>query len=180
MGVISSVINMLFETWFIYYNLIKIKDIKDKKVKFFISVFLSYVLSSIAIGFIYKNQVFMLLAMTLLIYIFMKLLYKNVKIIDLFFIYYSMSILYIFTILTTIMLGYTIYMMIINRIIALIGAHFTAKLLKALYLSYEQNWDRGNNHKIKSITLRNISILIMNFSIFGINICILEILLKII
>lgn len=179
-GVISSIINILFEVWFVYYNIIKIKEIKDKKVKFYIGLLISYVLSSILIGFTYKNQIYMLVINSVLNFILMKILYKNINIIDLFLTYYLVCLILFVTITTTLIIGYNITMLLINRSILLLIALFMHKVIHKIYKTYLENWNRGNNHKVKSVTLRSITIISFNIILFIINNYILYYLLEII
>ena len=170
MGIISSIINILFEIWFVYYNLIKIKNIKDKKYRLYIGLLLSFVISSIVIGFTYKNQIYMMVLNAAITYLFMKLLYKTkIQIPDIFLIYFVNSIILFTAIISQLILGYTMIALIIDRIILLLMVLLGTKHITNWYKNYINNWNRGKGHKIKSITLRNISILFMNITIFIIN-----------
>lgn len=180
-GFISSIINILFEVWFIHHNFIKIKQINNKKIKFYFGILISYILSSILIGFTYKSQIFMALLLAVFSYLIAKKLYsKKVQIIDFLLIYYIISFMLFVTIFTTLIFGYNIKMMIINRLMLLIIALTIHKLINKVYIIYKKNWNRGNNHKIKSVTLRSGSIITMNIFIYLINNYILYYLLKII
>ena len=181
MGVISSIVNILFEVWFIYYNIIKIKNIDNKKVKLYVGILFSYILSSILIGFVYKNQIIMVLLLALFSYLIMKKMYgKKVQIIDFLIIYYVISFMLFVTIGTTLIFGYNVKMMLINRLILLVVALTLYKAINKLYAKYKENWNRGNDHKIKSVTLRSGSIILMNIVIYAIDNYILYYLLDII
>lgn len=170
MGTISSIINILFETWFVYYMLKGIKNIDSKKKRLFIFTLISYLLSSIIIGFTYKNQIYMLILYSTILFILIKILYKKkVQILDVFLIYYLTTIILITAIITQLIFSYTIKALIIDRIILLLIALFTTKKIKKIYDLCKNNWNRGENHKVKSITLRNILILGMNFTLFILN-----------
>lgn len=170
MGTISSIINILFEMWFVYYNLVKIKEIKEKKILLYVGLLLSFIISSIVIGFTYKNQIYMLVLNAIITYLFMKFLYKKkIQISDMFLIYFINSTILFIAIITQLIFGYTILALIIDRIILLLIALIVAKYITKIYKNYLKNWNRGKGHKIKSITLRNLSILFMNLSLFIIN-----------
>ena len=183
MGVISSVINILFEVWFIWKLICKAKDINSQKVVIYIIILISYIISSVMINFTYKNQIYMLLILAVMIYLFMKIIFKNkFQISDIFLIYYISATILIIAILTQLIFGYTLTALIIDRIILLIIALMLGKYLRKIYKIYLYNWNRGENHKIKSITIRNVSIIIMNLTIFIINTyilnCFLDMLIK--
>lgn len=170
MGVISSIINILFEVWFIWYLVCKAKEIDNKKVITYILTTISYIIASIVINFTYKNQIYMLLVLALLIYIFMKIMFKKkFQISDLFIIYYIAATILLAAIITQLVFGYTFIALIIDRIILLSIALMFGKHIRKLYKKYINNWNRGKENKIKSITLRNMSILFMNITIFAIN-----------
>lgn len=180
MGIVSSIINILFEVWFVYYNIIKIKNIKNKKVVFYISLLISYILSSILIGFAYKNQIYMLVINSILNFIIMKVLYNKINITDLFLTYYLVSLILFITIITTLVFGYNIGMLLINRVILLLLALYLHKLIDKMYKIYIKNWNRGKNNKVKSVTIRSTTIIIANFILFLVNNYILFYLLEII
>ena len=180
MGAISSIINILFEVWFVYYNFIKIKKIKDKKIKFYIGLLINYILSSIIIGFTYKNQVYMLIINSVFNYLLMKILYKNTNIIDLFFSYYLVCLMLFVTIITSFTMGYNVPMMIINRLILLVIALTLYKIIHKVYLIYNKNWNRGNNNKVKSVTIRSYTIIAFNTLLFIANSYLLYYVLKVI
>lgn len=169
-GTISSILNILFEVWFIYYTLIKIKNIDTKKRRLFTSVLIGYMLASMLIGFLYKNQIYMLVMMTTFIYLFCKLLYKKkIQILDVFTIYYVVGSIYLTAMIVQICLGYNIISLLVSRVVLLFIVIFISKYYKKIYKICVENWNRGINHKIKSITLRNILIIGMNFTIFLLN-----------
>lgn len=169
-GTISSILNILFEVWFIYYALIKIKNIDTKKKRLFISVLIGYMLASMLIGFLYKNQIYMIVMMTAFIFLFCKLLYKKkIQILDVFTIYYLIVTILAVAMITQVIIGYNIISLLTSRIILLFIAIFISKYYKKIYKICVKNWNRGINHKIKSITLRNILIIGMNFTIFLLN-----------
>lgn len=165
LGLIPEV---LFFTLFITYT----KGIKEKKVKLFLLISIAYILCM----FIQRYKIFYYMLFVILIYWIMKFLYKKkTQIIDVFII--SLGFIYV-TIVS--FLGYIFFkedlsnyyfMMFIARILLFIPFIFKDKF-NILYKKYYSLWNRNDEIKrpIKSITLRNISLVTINIAIFLMNI----------
>lgn len=165
LGLIPEV---LYFTLFITYT----KNIKEKRIKLFLFIALAYILCM----FIQRYKIFYYVLFITLIYWIMKLLYKKkTQIIDIFVI--SLSSLYL-TLLSCISLLFInkdlsnyYNIMIISRIILYLP-FILKKYFYKFYKKYYKLWNRNDNEKrpIKSITLRNISLILLNCLIFIINI----------
>lgn len=176
---LSIILGLLPEV--LYYTLILIttKKLKTKKVLLFILISLAYILC-----FIVKRYILIYYVLFVaLMYISMKILYKKeTQIIDIFIISFSTLYLGIISAIMWVFLdnnkNYALYysLYVINRILMFIPFIFKSKF-NVLYKKYCLLWNRNNKGKrpIKSITLRNISLIIINFSIFLANILLLSI-----
>lgn len=163
---------VFYYTLFISYT----KNIKDKKILLFILISISYCLCI----FIQRWQLAYYMTLIVSIYIIIKLLYKRkVQIIDIFII----SLMFLWaTILSALMLIFlktdnSNYWMlyILDRIFLFIPFIFKNKF-NLVYKKYCKLWNRNDKEKrpIKSITLRNISLIILNIFIFCLNIAIIN------
>lgn len=170
--IFSLILGILPEILYFTLFLINTKDIKNKKLKLFSLIAMVYFIC-IVIG---KYKLIYYVSFIFLIYIVLKILYKEkAQIIDIFVI----SAAYIYVCLISFICSrfinnnYTLYyiMLIINRILLFIPFLFKSKF-HVLYKKYCSLWNRNYNKKqpIKSITLRNISLIILNSFIFLLNI----------
>ena len=174
----SFILGLLPEVLFFTIFLINTKNIKKKKIKLFISISLIYL-----ILVLFKNyQIINYIMFLVLIYLALKILYKKeTQIIDFFI--FSISYIYVFII------SYICFkfvgdnlenywtMFIIDRALLFVPFIFKSKF-NLLYKKYCSLWNRNYEKKqpIKSITLRNISLISLNIFIFLCNIVCLYIL----
>ena len=164
--VLNILLGILFEIIFITLMTIKVKDIKDKKIKLFFSVLTTYFLSGILINFTYNNQYIFYILFNIICFMFMKILYKEkVDIIDLFLIYFIEMILNFTSLICMKVLDYNYYSMILNRFV-LILIYYLPLRFNNIYIKIKRNWNRHRNNKIKSITLRNLIIITCNLSMY--------------
>lgn len=173
MGILISILlGMLPEVLYFTLFLVYTKNIKEKKVKLFFLITLAYVLCIMVSRF--KTLYYFLFIFA--VYIILKILYKHkTGIIDVFII--SLSFIYVcfisFLCSRFINNNYVLYyiLLVINKILLFIPFIFRNKF-NLLYKTYCGLWNRNKNVKrpIKSITLRNISLIILNVFIFILNI----------
>ena len=174
---VSILLGLIPEVLFFTLFITKIKNIKHKRILLFFILAIVYTLCI----FIQDYETFYYVLFIALIYISLKRIYKNkIQIIDIFII--SVAMLYIFLtsyilfiFLNDNMSDYFI-LYIIDRILLIIPFIFINKLID-LYKIYYKLWNRNDNEKrpIKSITLRNISLILINILIFLIDIYLLKI-----
>lgn len=159
---------VLYFTLFITYT----KNIKEKRIKLFLLISIAYFLCMLIIQY----EIIYYILFIVCVYAILKILYKDkTQIIDIFV--FSLSTIYL-TLLSY--LGfiffnddlsnyYTLY--IIARILLFVPFIFKSKF-NTLYKRYCKLWNRNDKEKrpIKSITLRNISLIIVNIVIFFMNI----------
>lgn len=169
---LSLMLGMIPEVLFFTLFLIFTKDIKEKKVRFFILIGIAYILCIM----ISRFKTLYYICYIGMIYIVLKILYKNkAQITDIFII--SLASIYLtlisFICSRFIMNDYESYyiMLIVNRMLLFIPFIFRESFNK-IYKKYYSLWNRNDKIKrpIKSITLRNISLVILNSFIFILNI----------
>ena len=165
----NLVFGMLFEVLFIYLIIIIAKRIKNKKLLLFFIVFLGYIISGIIVNFTYDNQAWAITLMIIFIFLVCKLLYKdNIEILDIFLITFSIFVVSLVSALSLSIFGFDkIEALIFSRLVLL----FVIDLLMLfdfykLYALYVSLWNRRDDGNIKSITIRNISVIMLNVTMF--------------
>ena len=168
----SILLGLIPETLFFTFFLIYTKNIKEKKLKLFILIIISYILCM----FIQRYKIIYYVLLIILIYIISKILYKEkTQIIDVFviatmYLYLTITSIICFSFVKEDFSNYYI-LAIINRLLLLIPFIFKNKF-KLIYKKYCSLWNRNDNidRPIKSITLRNISLILLSLLIFIVNI----------
>jgi len=157
----------LFFTLFLVYG----KKLKEKRVTLFILMFLEYLLLKCFI----KYDVWFQISYTFMTFLILKLLYKEkANILDVFVFALSSIILIAISVPSYMIVLYTckiyIVAVILNRVL-LFGTFILYKdKLNKLYLKFASLWNRHNDpNKIRSLTLRNITIIIFNVMFYVIN-----------
>lgn len=151
----------------IYFVLfiILIKRIENKKITFFLLFSLFY----IPIIIIFQKNIFANILFTFLIYLIMKILYgKKANIMDIFLFTWA-SIIYMIVILITFAIFKNLIITsIVGKLLLLLLLLLFRNKLNKLYTKCILLWDRHNYKKqLKSITIRNINIVILNISIYA-------------
>lgn len=165
----NIIYGILPEILYYYLYLIIVLNIKEKRTKLFLYITFSYI---ICITIPNYNIIFYVIFLVL-IYIWLKTLYRNrIKIPDFFIIFISMLYMTLtYTISYLISNGeYAKYdiAMFISKILLFLPFIFYKKL-NNLYNKYKLFWDKPNKEekrKLKSITLRNISLISLFITIF--------------
>ncbi len=163
---LSILLGLIPEIFYFTLFISILKDIKYKRIKLFVLLSLIYIIFIMIIRYELLFYILFIFA----IYFILKILYKNqIQIIDIFMIMYASLYLTLLSFLIYIPKNLTQYFicLIINRILLFIPFLFKNQI-KTLYKKYCLYWNRNDDIKrpIKSITLRNISILVMNLIIF--------------
>lgn len=168
--VLSIFLGMLPEVIYFTLFLVYVKDIKEKRVKLFLGILFSYLVCI----FLAPYKVLYYVIYTILLYIILKILYKErTQIIDFFIIMYSLFYIVMLSYLICFAKDFTSYLIcyFIERIL-LFSIFIFRKQFNKLYRKYCKYWNRNDTIKrpIKSITLRNISLIIINAIILVMNI----------
>lgn len=155
---ISILLGAIPDVLYYYLYITKIKEVKAKRIILFVLMFLNY----IVFNMILRYNLYLYLLYDVMMFMFIKLLYKS-EIND-FFLVLFIDIYYIF-------LSSSCFFLIPNYAIALLASKifmflpliYKNKIIN-LYKSYCKMWNRNDNAKypIKSLTLRNISLVSLN------------------
>ena len=169
LGLIPEV---LYFTLFLTYT----KNIKEKRIKLFILISIAYFLCIL----VQQWQTLYYILLIALIYFILKFLYKEkTQIIDVFIISSMCLWLTVLSFFLLLLLHkdysnfYPLY--VIQRILMFTPLLFKNKF-NILYKKYYKLWNRNDKEKrpIKSITLRNISVISLNMFIFILNISLIN------
>ena len=153
------------------------KNIKEHKIKFFLLMTLVYVLCVL----VSQYKILYYVAFIFISYLVMKIIYKDkAQIIDIF----VFSIAFMYVALNGLMWSFFIkedmsnyYLILILNRITLLLPFIMKNKFNILYNKYKSLWNRNDKIKrpIKSITLRNISLICLNIFIFLLNLAIINI-----
>lgn len=180
--VISMFLGMIPEVLYFTLAMVYTKNIKTKQIKLFLLIALSYILCIMII----KYELLFYVLFIFILYFILKFLYKEeTQIIDIFVIMYfsfyltllSFLICFYYNFMNTLEVYIILY--IINRIL-LFSIFIFRNKFNTIYVKYMKYWNRNDMIKrpIKSITLRNISLIAINCIIFFMNIICLYIMTK--
>lgn len=166
--IFSILFGLLPEVIYFTLFLILTKNLKEKRIKLFLLIAISYILCIMLI----RYKLLLYTIFIFIVYIILKILYKDkASIIDIFT--FAVSTLYL-----TIM-SYLFYKMMVKynansficylglRIVMFLPLIFFRNVLNKIYQKYCSLWNRNDKEKrpIKSITLRNISLIFINIFI---------------
>lgn len=179
--VIGVVLGLIPEVLYFTLFLSKIKNLTGKRVKLFLLTSIAYLLCIM----IQQYKILYYILFIVSVYVILKLLYKKkTQIIDIFIIsilaiYLTITSYICFKFVTEDFSNYFLYLFI-HRIILFFPLIF-GKGFNKLYKKYYSLWNRNYNRKqpVKSITLRNISLILLNLFIFILNLIILYLLTKV-
>ena len=155
---ISILLGAIPDVLYYYLYITKIKEIKSRRMILFILMLLNYIIFNM----ILRYNLYLYLLYDVMMFTLIKLLYKS-EIND-FFLVLFIDIYYIF-------LSSSCFFLIPNYAVALLASKifmflpliYKNKIIN-LYKSYCKMWNRNDNAKypIKSLTLRNISLISLN------------------
>lgn len=144
----------------LYYTLfiLNSKNINKNKLLLFIIIFISYIL----LFMIVRYNMYLYLIFYIIIYITLKIIYKA-QIIDYFVLIISGTYYLLISIFCYYIIPVYTVALIINKLLLFLPIVLNNTLNK-IYLIYSKMWNRNYNNKmpIKSLTLRNISLVILN------------------
>lgn len=169
--IVSLLLGMLPEVLYFTLFLTFTKNIKTKRIKLFILLSIGYIL----LIMICRYQLIFYLAYIVYSYLILKLLYKS-EIIDFFICSLGYSYLTIISISAFIVIPNYWIAFFMNRILLFAPFILKSKFNK-LYMLYRSLWNRNDKVKqpIKSLTLRNCSLLMINTFIIILDVVILYI-----
>lgn len=166
----------------IYFSLFMIyaKNLKEKRILFVVLMTLEYILLHSVI----KYSIYQYIIHFIMVYVTLKVLYKEkTQIIDIFVFLLSVIILGIINvpILFANNIINNIYICcILSKIISFIFLIIFRNKLRNFYIKYCEHWNRNDNkkRKIKSLTVRNISVVLFNITFYLMNIILIYVKLR--
>lgn len=174
---ISILLGLIPEVLYFTMFLIYTKNIKEKKIRLFLFMSIIYFICML----VQQYQIIYYVLFIGLVYLLLKILYKDkTQIIDVFII--SLSSLYLTILASLSLMLFTddlsnyYFLYVVSRILLFLPFIFKNKF-NQLYKKYCSLWNRNDKVKrpIKSITLRNISVISLNSLIVILNLAIIEI-----
>ena len=161
---VSIVLGLLPEVLYFSLFLIYTKNIKEKKLKLFMLLAIGYIL----LIMICRYQFIFYLAYVVYSYFVLKYLYKS-QITDFFICSIGLTYMTIIAYVGYQILGFNYVLYYIVARISLFSIFTFKKHFNKLYLTYRSLWNRNDNAKIKSLTIRNCSLLFINICIILLN-----------
>ena len=173
--ILSLLLGIFPQSLYFTLFLTKVKDINKKKHLLISLIFIIIMLSVMIV----KYNIYLYLIIIPLIYLAMKLLYKKkVQIIDLFLIAIAYGYLSIISYLCSFMIKDTMNLYwiayIINNILLFAILLFKKYIIKA-YKKYIQLWNRKPENKVRSISVRNVSLISLNIFILVLDVFITKV-----
>lgn len=166
----------------IYFSLFMLyaKGIKHKGMLFIIVMTLEYLL----LHCVLRYNIYQYVVHFIMVYTTLKVFYKDkTQIIDVFVFLISVILLGIINVPILLCNNFinNIYVCcIVSKIIAFIVLFLSRKQLNRFYIKYCQHWNRNDKkkRKIKSLTVRNISVVFFNVTFYLMNIVLIYVKLK--
>lgn len=169
---LSILLGIIPEAIFFAFFVIGAKRISKENYR--LALIVAFIVVSIILAMFLSFNIWIYVAQTIVMYIILKFLYKNTEFIDMFLLTFPYIILAI--------LGFACYgievllsdgdtstyiILAVNRILLIITMSALYPHLNKWYNSYRKAWNKFGSKKIKSITVRNISILVCNVVILA-------------
>ena len=166
--IVSLVLGMIPEVLYLTLFVVYAKGIKEKKLKLFALLAAGYILLIMLCRFQF------LFYITYIVYTFiiLKLLYKA-NVCDFFVCVVALSYMTIISYFGYILLSWNYVLYYLVARITLYSIFLFRNKINILYRKYVGLWNRTENAKLKSITLRNSSLLILNILIISLYLIIL-------
>lgn len=179
-SIVILLLEKVFESIFFALFLICGKKLKEKKLLFIGIMIAEYLI----LKYFIKFNVYFQLAYTFMTFLTLKVLYREkAQITDIFLFMFASLIVIITSFICYIPVYiicnhnvtyfWYIIAIVVNRLILLAILYFGKNLINKAYVKFYSYWNRPkqiNNPRIKSLTLRNISIIIFNLMFYIINI----------
>ena len=174
-SMVVSIVACLFEIVFIYFVFIKSKNLNKNRLKIFLVIAVIYLLCGLLTRFNYNTQIWFHILFNILSFWGIKLFIKiDILFIDFFIIGYAGFILtlingvYITMIINLFGqtdLTYLLYF-VLTMLTMLFVMFFISFNADKLYKKYVSIWNRRDDGQIKAITVRNVSLICLNISIY--------------
>lgn len=161
----SLLIGIIPDVIFLSLFIIYAKKIETKKILFFILLLIDYIVTLI----ILKYQTLFYILFIIIEYIILIILYKEeIQLIDSFVITFPFLVLFLMSCIYYFLIPNYMLACILEKITILILVFLFKNRINIVYKKYKHFWNRNKEEvrKIKSITLRNISLILMYIFIF--------------
>lgn len=162
--IISLLFGMLPEVLFFTLSIIYIKDLSTNRLKLFGFLVIGYIM----LIMICRYQLLFYLAYIVYVYIVLKILYKA-HISDIFMISVVSSYLTLMSFIAFKTIDNYTLAYVVNRVLLFAPLLLTNFKLNDIYNTYLSLWNRSEGKVIKSVTLRNISLVFVNVFIVLLN-----------
>lgn len=163
-------LGFLPDVLYTYFYIKEIKQLKEKKILFFVLLFIAYFVCITQI----RYQLVLYLILDVTIYLIMKQFYKS-NITDFFLVIVLDLYMFVSSIACYFLIPNYIVAMIVYRIVLFLPLIFKKKLVKT-YNEYCKLWNRHEDKKkIKSITIRNIVLVLLHLTILILHLAIVYI-----
>lgn len=156
----------------LYFSLFMIftKNIKSKRILFCLLMFIQYVILMLVLPY----NIWFHILYTFMTFVILKMLYKEKAIITDIFVFTLSSIVLIaisFVVYVSIMnfLNNYIVAYIIQRILLFVVVFLLKNKLNKWYNKFNSLWNRKKKQKIRSLTVRNITVIVFNLMFYIIN-----------
>lgn len=176
----TILLGIIPDSIFITFFILIIKQIKEKRIMLFILISLSYVICMV----IKRYNIVYYTLFIVLIYFSIYLLYRDKSnITDTFLIGFLLLCMFVTSVIAYSFMGDNLenyyICLLLNKILLIIPFIFMKKI-RTIYNKYNEYWNRNDNEKrpIKSISVRNISLILLNVLMFFIYLATLSIIYK--
>lgn len=161
--IVSLIFGAGIDSLYYYLYISKIKNIKNNNLILYILIFIGYVI----LYMLLQYKLYLYLIFYIYIYIILKYIYKS-QINDFFITIFLDLYFIIISILCYFLIPNYLVALLIDKIMLFIPLIFINKI-KKLYKFYCKLWNRNREAKmpIKSLTLRNISLFLLNILILA-------------
>lgn len=168
--IISLFLGILPDVFYYFIYIKKIKEIKSKNILFFILIFINYIVCIMLI----QHQFYLYIIQDIVMYLIIKKLYKS-QINDMFLIIFLELYMLILALISFNLINNYLIAYITYRVLLFLPLLLKNEIIEC-YKKYTKLWNRHNiPNKIKSITLRNISLVVLNIMIILMYIILLHI-----
>lgn len=154
---IGNIIGYVLQSIYLAYFIICVKGLKNKRILFFILVFLEYFFFKCIHELDYSVNFELLLGIS--IYMLLMLVYRDkVRITDIITYIISLLVLGVVSVPIALLIGMNIYGLIISTILPILITFLLRHKLIKIDEFYNKFWNRHSNNKmLKSITIRGFS-----------------------
>lgn len=171
-GIVNIIFGIIPEALYFTLFLILGKGLKEKRIRFFVMMLAQYIIIKYFIQF----DVWFQIIYTFMTFLILKVLYREkAQITDIFLFMIASVYLVIVSILTYMLVYYTIGVYavayVLNRVVIFGTLYILRNKIPLWYKKFVGLWNRKPNQKIRSLTVRNVSVIIFNVMFYIINFC---------